>query len=266
MIPVAGQLAFRAVVKEEHLVGHDVNGPIVTRQSRLLWVVPTLGSERLLVLYACPRENPLIATADNIVSTLSLSTPVVARVPVKRSRDQVLHKWLYDTSGASIPGRRAESKLMTDAQLSRALPGIFSDLGLDWGNRSLRIDEDPGKLLWVVAVSGGDLGQEGGDLRRLGTRGFCLQCRRPARTCRSIRRFLAQTATGRQCSTTSRIFAARAQVELLQAEARLLSNGLRAPRLAAPSSGARAGSSPGAHARRARPKWWGRSRRSGSSQ
>jgi hypothetical protein len=159
-IPVGGQLAFRAVVKEEHLEGHDVNGPIVTRQSRLLWVVPTLGSDRLLVLYAWPRENQLIATADSIVSTLSLSTPVIARVPVKYSRDQVLHKWLYDPRGASIPGRRAQAKLMTDAEFTRALPEISSSLGLDLVNRTLRIDQDPGKLLWIVLVSGGDLGHD----------------------------------------------------------------------------------------------------------
>jgi hypothetical protein len=159
-IPVGGQLAFRAVVKEEHLEGHDANGPIVSRQSRLLWVVPTRGTDRLLVLYAWPRENPLIATAEGIVSTLSLSTPVIARVSVKYSRDQVLHKWLYDPRGASIPGRRAQAKLMTDAEFTRALPEISSSLGLDLVNRTLRIDQDPGKLLWIVLVSGGDLGHD----------------------------------------------------------------------------------------------------------
>jgi len=159
-IPLGGQLAFRAVVKEERLLGHDVNGPIFTRQSRLLWVVPTPASDRLLVLYAWPRENQLIASADSIVSTLSLSPPLVARVPVKYSRDQVLHKWRYDANGESIRGRRAEAKLMTEGDFTRALPGISSAFGLDLVNRSLRIDQDPGKLLWIVAVSGGDLGHD----------------------------------------------------------------------------------------------------------
>jgi hypothetical protein len=160
MVPVGGQVAFRAVVKEDHLVGQGANGPIITRQSRLLWVVPVLGSDRLLVLDAWPRENPLIATADSIVSTLLLSTPVVARVPVTFSRDQVLHKWLYDADGVKIPGRRAEAKLMTDAEFTEALPAISSSFGLDLVSRSLRINEDPGKLLWVVVVSGGDLGHD----------------------------------------------------------------------------------------------------------
>jgi hypothetical protein len=159
-IPLGGQLAFHAVVKEDHLVGHDENGPIITRQSRLLWVVPVLGSDRLLVLDAWPRENPQIAAVDRIVSTLALSTPVVARVPVTYSRDQVLHKWLYDASGARIPDRRAEAKLMTDAEFTAALPAISDSFGLDLVSRSLRIDQDPGKLLWVVVVSGGDLGHD----------------------------------------------------------------------------------------------------------
>jgi len=160
MVPLGGQVAFRAVVKEDHLVGHDANGPIIKRQSRLLSVVPVLGSDRLLILDAWPRENPLIATADSIVSTLSLSTPVVARVPVKYSRDEVLHKWLYDAGGAKIAGRRAEAKLMTDAEFTGALPAISDSFGLDLVSRSLRINEDPGKLLWVVVVSGGDLGHD----------------------------------------------------------------------------------------------------------
>jgi hypothetical protein len=159
-IPLGGQLAFHAVVKEDHLVGHDANGPIITRQSRLLWVVPVPESDRLLVLDAWPRENPLIATADSIVSSLLLSTPVVALVPVTFSRDQVLHKWLYDAGGAKIPDRRAEAKLMTDAEFTRALPAISDSFGLDLVSRSLRIDQDPDKLLWVVVVSGGDLGHD----------------------------------------------------------------------------------------------------------
>jgi hypothetical protein len=81
---------------------------------------------------------------------------------------------------------------MTDAEFTGALPAISDSFGLDLVSRLLRINEDPGKLLWVVVVSGGDLGH---DWRQSQPNYTWI--------------FFTAAATGPQCSTTSPISAAR---------------------------------------------------------
>lgn len=147
-VALAGTTAYRATVQEDRRFQREPNAPIEsTKQSRMLWVVPTLRADRLLVLYAWPLENPLWRTAEAIVSTLRLSPPVASRVPVLHHRDEVLRPYLFDKSGAPIPGRRAEAKLVTYAE----------SLAHGVARPAWRIDRDPDELVWIVAVSGPDL-------------------------------------------------------------------------------------------------------------
>lgn len=151
-VVLGGQRAFRVVLEEERRQEREPGGPIVAmRQSRALWVVPSLRPDRMLVIYAWPRENALITSAERIVSTLVLTQPVPPRMPVLAQRDEIVRRWLFDEkTGEPIPGRRAEAKLVTYAEAN----GAMGAGALPGGGR---IDRDPEELFWVVAVSGDGL-------------------------------------------------------------------------------------------------------------
>jgi len=144
-VTIAGQRAYQTTIQDELRV-QPPTGPLeVTRQTRLLWLVPVLRQDRMLVLYATPGESALRAQVESMVAKLQISQPVVSQLPVINQRDAIMRQWLYDKSGAPIPGRRVEAKLMTYTESVTAMNGG----GL------LRMDRDPDELFWLVAVGGG---------------------------------------------------------------------------------------------------------------
>jgi hypothetical protein len=144
-VTIAGQHAYQTTIQDEFRF-QPATGPLqVTRQTRLLWLVPVLRPDRMLVISATPGESVLRTQVESIVASLQISQPVVSQLPVVNQRDAILRQWLYDKSGAPIPGRRVEAKLMTYTDSVAAMNGS----GL------LRIDRDPDELFWLVAVSGG---------------------------------------------------------------------------------------------------------------
>src|SRR5687768_12431767 len=152
----AGRRAYHAAIQEEHRFKPDAAPLIVTRQTRLLWLVPTSRQDRVLVIHATPGESHLRALAEAAVATLEIFPASAAEMPVIRQREEVLRRWLHDKNGP-VAGRRAEAKLVTYAESNVAMGG---------GNGLLRIDRDPDELFWLVAVSGPDL-----PLPRMGLRG-----------------------------------------------------------------------------------------------
>ena len=152
-VTIAGQRAYQTTIQDE-LRFQPATGPLeVTRQTRLLWLVPVLRQDRMLVLYATPGESALRSQVESIIAKLQISQPAVSQMPVINQRDAILRKWLYDKNGAQIAGRRVEAKLMSYADSVTAMNG----------SRLLRIDRDPDELFWLVAVSGGpDLPQPRG--------------------------------------------------------------------------------------------------------
>jgi hypothetical protein len=150
-VTIAGQRAYRATIQDERRFQPADAPLIVTRQTRAVWILPTPRSDRVLVLYATPAESALMPEVERAVSTLQMSTPKRAVLPVTRQRSQILDQWLVGKSGP-IAGRRVEAKLMTYAEAAVALqPGGGTPMGI------LRIDRDPEELFWLVAVSGPDL-------------------------------------------------------------------------------------------------------------
>jgi hypothetical protein len=144
-VTIAGQHAYQTTIQDEFRFQPETGPLQVTRQTRLLWLVPVLRPDRMLVISATPGESALRTQVESIVATLQISQPVISQLPVVNQRDAILRQWLYDKSGAPIPGRRVEAKLMTYAESVAAMNGG----GL------LRIDRDPDELFWLVAVSGG---------------------------------------------------------------------------------------------------------------
>jgi len=151
-VTIAGQRAYQTTIQDEHRF-QAATGPLdVTRQTRLLWLVPVLRQDRMLVLYATPGESALRSHVDSMVAQLQISQPVVSQLPVINQRDAILRRWLYDKNGAPLAGRRVEAKLTTYAESNPAMSGSLN----------LRIDRDPEELFWIVAVSGPDLPQPRG--------------------------------------------------------------------------------------------------------
>lgn len=149
VVTIAGQRAYYTTIQDEFRF-KPTTGPLeVTRQTRLLWLVPVVRPDRMLVVYATPGESGLRSLVEAAVATLQLSPPVVSHLPVVNQRDTVLHQWLYDKAGARIAGRRAEAKLISYTDAAAAMNS----------GSLLRIDRDPDELFWLVAVSGGDLPQ-----------------------------------------------------------------------------------------------------------
>lgn len=141
---IAGQRAYYTTIQDEFRFQPAIGPLEVTRQTRMLWLVPVVRPDRMLVMYATPGESGLRSRVEAAVATLQLSQPVVSHLPVVNQRDTVLRRWLYDNAGARIPGRRAEAKLTS-----------YTDAAAAMSSGSLhRIDRDPDELFWLVAVSG----------------------------------------------------------------------------------------------------------------
>jgi len=155
-VTIAGQRAYQTTIQDEHRF-QPTAGPLeVTRQTRLLWLVPVLRQDRMLVLYATPGESALRSLVESMVAKIQLSQPVVSQLPVINQRDAILRRWQYDEkTGAPIAGRRVEAKLTTYAESNPAMSGSLN----------LRIDRDPEELFWIVAVSGPDLPQPRGPMQ-----------------------------------------------------------------------------------------------------
>jgi hypothetical protein len=154
-VRLAGRNAYRTTIQDQHQF-QPTSGPVITtRQMRIVWIIPTDRSDRVLVVYTTPGESDLLAAVEKIVGSIVLSTPESPMLPVIHQRDEILNRWLYDKSGATTPGRRVEAKLMTYAEAVAA----FST-----GGGILRIDRDPDELFWLVAVGGPNLPQGRGGL------------------------------------------------------------------------------------------------------
>jgi len=161
-VTVAGQQAYQAAIQDEHRFQPGTGPLVVTRQTRLVWVVPTLRPDRYLVVIAQPGESALRHAVEDALKSLRVTKPVVSQMPVTHQRSEIFDQWLNGKSGP-IPGRRVEAKLMTYAEAEAAMRG-----GHDHG--LLRIDRDPDELFWLVAVSGGpDLPLPRGGPLRLGS-------------------------------------------------------------------------------------------------
>ena len=161
-IDLAGRRAYQAVIQEEHRYKPEAAPLIVTRQTRILWLVPTVRQDRVLVVHATPGESHLRSVAETAVSTLEIFAGSTAQMPVVRQRDETLRRWLYDEAGNAIAGRRAEAKLVTYAESRAAMQG---------GSGLLRIDRDPEELFWLVAVTGPGLPLPRGGPRGPGSTG-----------------------------------------------------------------------------------------------
>lgn len=149
VVTIAGQRAYYTTIHDEFRF-QPTTGPLeVTRQTRLLWLVPVVRPDRMLVVYATPGESGLRSLVEAALATLQLSQPVVSHLPVVNQRDTVLRQWLYDKNGTRIAGRRAEAKLISYTDAAAAMNS----------GSLLRIDRDPDELFWLVAVSGPDLPQ-----------------------------------------------------------------------------------------------------------
>jgi len=164
-VTVAGRPAYRFTIQDERRFQPN-NGPLITvRQTRAVWLVPTLRDDRMLVIAATPAESDLLPTVERAVATVALAPGIRAERPVTIQRSDILKQWLIGKDGNAIPGRRVEAKLMTYADASTALNSShMSDAGGPTGggpgSRAIpRMDHDPDALYWVVAVSGPDLPQ-----------------------------------------------------------------------------------------------------------
>jgi hypothetical protein len=154
-VTIAGRRAYRMTIQDEHGF-QPTNGPVViTKQTRPVWIVPTDRADRVLVVYATPGESGLFPAVERIVEGLVLSKPASPSLPVIHQRDEIISRWMYDKSGASIAGRRVEAKLMTYADAIAAF---------NRGGAMFRIDRDPEELFWLVVVAGPNLPQGRGGL------------------------------------------------------------------------------------------------------
>lgn len=157
---IGGQNAYRFTIQDEHRFQRGDGTLVVTRQTRIAWIVQSARDDRVVVAYAAPGESAPLPTVESAMATMRITMPVASRRPVTHQRDEILKQWLYDKSGTLIPGRRAEAKLLTYDEASAALIVGGSPPPPPGGPRPLRllrIDHDPDDLYWVVAVSGPDL-------------------------------------------------------------------------------------------------------------
>ena len=174
-LTIAGRAAYRFTIQDERRFQPNDAPLIATRQTRVVWLVPTLIDDRMLVVAATPAESSLLPAVERAIATLAVSPPVRAARPVTVRRSDILEQWLLDKGGNPIPGRRVEAKLMTYAEASAALStshvvdpsgAANAPIGYGPGSREIpRLDHDPDALYWVVVVSGPDLPQgRGGPL------------------------------------------------------------------------------------------------------
>lgn len=150
---IGGRAAYRFTIQDE-VRFQPASGPlIVTTQQREVWIISMPRTDRMLVMYATPKESALFAIAERAVDTLRLTEARSARLPVTIQRSAVLAQWLNDKSGP-IPGRRAAAKLLTYAEAAAAMGYHDGATATATPNGLLRIDHDPDDLFWLVAVSG----------------------------------------------------------------------------------------------------------------
>jgi hypothetical protein len=152
-VTVDGRQAYRFATQDERRF-QPADAPLITtRQTRAVWLVPSLRPDRMLVLYATPAESPLLTEVERAVSTMKLTAPVRSVLPLSRQRSEIIQQWTVGQNGP-IPGRRVEAKLLTYFEAATAVhTGQRTPSGI------LRIDRDPEDWYWIVAVSGPDLPQ-----------------------------------------------------------------------------------------------------------
>lgn len=171
MTSIDGQPAYRFIINDEHRFQPTDRPLVVTKQTRVVWIVQSGNRDRVIVVYATPGESALFAATERAISTMAITMPVASQRPVVLQRDEVLRQWLYDKSGALIPGRRAEAKLMTFTEANAAMTvggGPPPSAAGPKPIQLLRLDHDPDDLYWVIAVSGPDLPQGRGGPPGLG--------------------------------------------------------------------------------------------------
>jgi hypothetical protein len=151
---VGGRPAYRFTINDEHRF-QPVDRPlVVTRQTRIVWLVQALERERVIVIYATPGESTLLTAVERAVTGMTFTHAFLSERPVTVQRDEILNRWLVGKSGP-IAGRRAEAKLMTYYEAHSAMNE--SPAGGPKPIQLLRLDHDPSDLYWLVAVSGSDL-------------------------------------------------------------------------------------------------------------
>jgi hypothetical protein len=150
-LTVGGRAAFRLTINDEHRFQPADRPLVVTRQTRIVWLIQGVERERVFVIYATPGESNLLAVVERAVADMSFRASFASQRRVVHQRDEILNRWLFDKTGP-IAGRRAEAKLMTYAEAHAAMndvpPGGPKPIQL------LRLDHDPNDLYWLVAVSG----------------------------------------------------------------------------------------------------------------
>ncbi len=166
-VTVGGVTAYRFTIQDERRFQPN-NAPLITvRQTRAVWLVPSLRDDRMLVIAATPAESDLLPAVERAVSSLRLGGPPTRNIrPVTVQRSDIVKQWTLDKDGKLIPGRRVEAKLLTyrDASEAMSAPHIGDPSGPSTGggpgSRAIpRIDHDPEALYWVVVVSGPGLPQ-----------------------------------------------------------------------------------------------------------
>jgi hypothetical protein len=162
-VDLNGRRAYRTTIQDERRFQPAAGPLITTRQTRAVWLVPSPRADRMLVLYATPAESPLLAIVERAVSTLHVTMPASATMPLTKQRSEILAQWLMGKAGP-IAGRRVEAKLMTYAESAVAVHGPQQSANAPTPMGILRIDRDPEELFWLVAVSGPDLPQGRGGL------------------------------------------------------------------------------------------------------
>jgi len=168
MTSIDSRPAYRFIINDEHRFKPTDRPLVVTKQTRVVWIVQSGNPDRVVVAYATPGESALFAATERAISTMTITTPFVSQRPVVLQRDEVLRQWLYDKNGALIPGRRAEAKLMTFTEANAAMTvggGPPPSPGGPKPIQLLRLDHDPDDLYWVIAVSGPELPQGRGGPR-----------------------------------------------------------------------------------------------------
>ncbi len=159
---IGGQAAYRFTINDEHRFQPSGRPLVVTKQTRIVWLIQSPIPDRVIVAWATPGESALLATVERAVTQIALTQPVLSQRPVTNQRDEILKKWTRDKNGVLIAGRRVEAKLMTYAEANAAMNRRAQSLGPTPAPKPiqlLRLDHDPDDLYWVVAVSGPDLPQ-----------------------------------------------------------------------------------------------------------
>jgi len=171
---IAGHAAYRFAINDEHRFQPSDRPLVVTRQTRIVWLIQSPVPDRVIVAWATPGESALFTTAERAVTQMTIVPPDQSQRPVTYQRGDVLRKWSYDKNGTRIAGRRVEAKLMTYAEANAAMNRPAPAVGATAAPKPiqlLRLDHDPDDLYWVVAVSGPDLPQGRGGPMGIGVSG-----------------------------------------------------------------------------------------------